>query len=197
MTLSPASASARPWVSLGIVGGSVRHDPSFTDFRWDERPEPLWGAQALVGAGRFAGGMRVSRSHTTQALGLDDAADPGVSRTNWDLVGHGRLATLAGIECLAILAAGRHRVGYDPDFVETAGPSGPIRIEFTPVSGWGTSAGLGLRRAIAGPWAATVGVEHQRFAMDTAHRDGETIVVDRRTFGDWSARFELSWRNGR
>jgi hypothetical protein len=37
-------------------------------------------------------------------------------------------------------------------------------------------------------------VDHTWFQLDTAHRVGSEIVEDRETFGNWTARVELTHR---
>lgn len=194
---SAGSAAGERWYSFGVLAGGVSLDPAFADYRWDVTPRAAWGAQGLVGTGAFAGGVRAWHSPTTQELGLADAGDPAVGVTSWDVVGQARLATFARTEVLALASVGRLHVAFDPDRVVTSGAGAPVAIDFAPIDEWNAAAGLGVRRALAGPWAATVEIDHRRFGMETAHRDGDQIAVGRRSFGDWSARIELSWARGR
>jgi hypothetical protein len=70
-------------------------------------------------------------------------------------------------------------------------------VELTPVDAWIGGAGLGVRRPLMGPWVGSVGLERRIFSMDTAHRNGGAVVLERERFSDWNARFELAWRFGR
>jgi hypothetical protein len=40
---------------------------------------------------------------------------------------------------------------------------------------------------------AGLAVEREVFALDAAHRNGNTVTAGREAFGNWSARLELSW----
>ena len=184
------------WVSIGILGGSTRLHHGLADYQWDMTPRVDWGAQTLVGSGRFAAGLRLWRTQTTQQI---DPADPTaaarVGATSTELVGHGRLATTLGCDVVAVASAGLLHLGYHPDRVTITptGGGGPIAVDLLPVNEWIGGAGLALRRPLRGPWAAGVELDHRLFALDTAHRNGSVIEYGRQTFGDWSARLELAW----
>jgi hypothetical protein len=184
------------WYSLGILSGSTRLDDGLADFQWDTTPRVDWGAQALVGRGRFASGLRLWRARTRLQLDPSDAsASAGVRATSTELIGHGRLATTLGCELMAVASAGLLHLGYHPDRVSIApaGGGAPIAVDLAPVNEWIGGAGLALRRPLGGPWTAGVELDHRLFGLDTAHRNGAVIEYGRRTFGDWSARLELAW----
>lgn len=184
------------WLSLGLLGGPALLDPGLSDYRWNVTPRSAWGAQALAGLGPWGAGLRATRTRTTQTLGIPDPGSAArVDATTLEWVGQGRLASIAGVEMLASGSAGWLHLGYTPDHVDVPSGGGtPLTVELAPVNEWIAGAGLGARRAIAGPWVASVGVERRFFSMDTAHRSGTTIVMERERFGDWNARFELAWR---
>ncbi len=184
------------WFSIGLMSGSTRMDTALSDYRWDMTPRVDWGAQALVGRGRFATGLRVWRAQTTQRIDPSDATSAaGVSATSTEVVGHGRFVTALGCELMGVASTGLLHLGYHPDRV-TVAPSGggtPIAVDLAAVNEWTGGAGLAVRRPLGGTWAAGVEVEHSLYALDTAHRNGSTIEYGRQSFGDWSARLELAW----
>jgi hypothetical protein len=93
---------------------------------------------------------------------------------------------------------GRLHLGYAPDHVAvSASGSGAIPVTLAPIDEWVTGGGLALRRGLAGPWAVTLEADAQVFAMDTAHRNGGAIEMERERFSEWSARFELARIYGR
>lgn len=194
---APAPAS---WWSVGILGGTTRPDPAFADYQWDTRPRMAWGAEMLVGSGPVAGGARVWRTGTTQVVDPSGpAASTTVHVTTWDLVGQGRLATVWGTEVLAMASAGVAALGYDPDrvTVATGGTGGSVTVDLEPITEWNAAAGFALRRPVGHRWSAGLEVDHRVFRMDTAHRSGNQIAIERRGFGDWSARLGLAWLVGR
>ncbi len=192
--LERAGGTRGPWLSVGVLTGTTQLDAELADYQWITTPRMAWGAQALVGTGRFATGMRLWRTQTTQSIG-DWGPAPTVRATSWELVGEGRLAEAWGTRLLATLGAGRLHLGYDPDRI-TIQPSGPgteIVVDLLPVNEWIAGAGLALRRKVMARWTVGLAADHRIFGLDTAHRVGDAIVVGRETFGDWSARVELGW----
>lgn len=187
------SASGARWFSIGVMGGSTRLDGGLANYQWDMTPRMDWGAQTLVGGSRFAGGLRLWRTQTSQQI--DPTTASTVRATSTELVGHGRLATALGCDVMAVASAGLLHLGYRPDQVTVtpAGGGGPITVDLLPVNEWIGGAGLAVRRPLGGPWAAGVELDHRLFALDTAHRNGSVIEYERQTFGDWSARLELAW----
>lgn len=187
---------ATRWFSIGVLSGTTRMDQGLADFQWDMTPRLDWGAQALVGGDRFATGLRMWRTGTTQQIDpADPAAAARVHATSTELVGRGRLASALGCEVMAVASAGLLHLGYSPDRV-TVTPTGggaPITVDLAPVNEWIAGAGLALRRPLHGAWAAGVELDHRFFGLDTAHRNGAAIEYERRTFGEWSARLELAW----
>ena len=194
-----SGASAAPgtrWVSVGLLSGSTWLDHRLADYQWDMTPRMDWGAQTLVGAGRFTTGLRLWRSRTTQQIDPSDAtAAAEVHSTSTEVVGRGRLATALGCDLMAVASVGLLHLGYHPDQV-TVTPSGggaAIAVDLTPVNEWIGGGGFAMRRPLRGPWAAGVEIDHRLFGLDTAHRNGSVIEYGRQSFGDWSARVELAW----
>src|SRR5262249_37928795 len=150
--------------------GSTQPLASLADYQWDVRPHAAWGAQALVGSGRWSGGVRIWRSGTTQALGLPGTADPHVSTTSYDLVGRPRVASWRGLECLGLASGGRLAIRYQPDHVTLDTGANPVEVSFAPVWQWVAGAGLGVRAPLRGGWSLGLETERTVFALDTAHR---------------------------
>lgn len=195
----PAAARAEAagrWLSIGALTGTVRPDPAFADYHWDVSPAPAWGAQARLGWRALSAGVRTWRAGTTQSLGVDGTVDPRVTTAAWEATAAGRIAHLGRSELLAVGGVGRLHAGYNPDRVEVPAAGGAVAVEFEAIEEWTATAGVGLRRPLGGPWAATLEVDHRWYGMDTAHRAGGEIVTGRRGFGDWSARVELAWVRG-
>ena len=186
-------ARAGRWASLGLLTGPTLPDPSLSDYQWRMTPRIGWGAESFTGIGRYAAGIRVWSTSTPQELGVSGApAATTVTRTSFELVGRATLARLAGYEWTASASAGRVHLGYRPDQVSISTAGGPVDVSFAPLDEWIGGGGLGLRRPLAGPWSAGLELEHRIFALDTAHRAGTTVVSERSTFGDWSARLALT-----
>jgi len=184
-------------LSLGLLGGTTLWDPKLDDYQWEVAPRAAYGAQARARLGRFGAGLRVWQNATTQRLGDPGTPSPQVRTTSLELIGQGRVASVLGTRLLATASAGRIHLGYHPDHVTFDTPGGPIAVELSPVSTWSAGGGLALERALADRWLASVSVDRQMFALDTAHRNGNTIETRRETFGDWNARLGVEWLIGR
>lgn len=187
-----AAADGR-WISLGALAGATRPDPALADYQWDVRPQGAWGAQALIGAGRLAAGVRAWRNGTSQRIG--SGVDPvAVRETSLELVGRARLAERFGVGASLVAGAGRLHLGFDPDRVaipaEGGGSAGEASL--APIDEWMASAGVALARPIAARWTLGLEIDHRRFALDTAHREGGAIESARTSFGEWSMRLELA-----
>ena len=182
-------------LTLGIVAGAIQPDPELENFRWDVSTRSNWGAQALLGHGRFAGGLRLWRSSTTQATGIPGVeAAPTVRLTSLELLMRGRLVSMWGFRALGSVSAGWLHLGYDPDqAVYDPGVGGPIVVTYDPVNEPILAAGLALERSLSTRFGLGLSVEHQLFGLDTAHRRGDEIVFERTSFNNWTARLELSW----
>jgi len=196
---SDPAGHGEPWYSLGAWSGSSKPDEALSNYQWNTLPRAAWGVQARAGRGPAALGVRFGRTQTTQTMQLP--AGDQVSRvgmTSLELVGEGRFAHVAGLDLAATASAGWLRLGYSPDHLSIdPGTGSPIEVRFDPVNEWIAGGGIALQRPLAGPWFAGLNVDHRIFRMDTAHRNGSEIEYRRETFGDWSARLELSWAHGR
>jgi hypothetical protein len=191
---APRRASAW-WLSLGALSGSTSWDGTLANYQWDVRPQAAWGAVARGGRGRFGLGAGLWTTSTTQGLGAPGLpVTPRVRATNWELTGEARVLDIAGLPLLATASGGRLHLGYDPEHVSVdPGTGTPIDIDFRPIDEWTGGFGLATRHALRGPWMAGLAVEREVFALDAAHRSGNTVTAGREAFGNWSARLELSW----
>lgn len=194
----PSPAASRGWLSVGLLTGSTQFDAELADYQWDTTPRLGWGLSGLVGRGRFAAGLELWRTGTTQAIG-DLGAAPEVHATSLELVGEARIVGRWGTDLWVRGHGGRLRLGYQPDriTIQPPGPVSPIEVELAPVAAWIGGAGAALRRPVASRWTVGLGVDARVFAIDTAHRSGDTVVYGRRSFGDWSIRCEIARMLGR
>lgn len=183
-----------PRITLGVLGGVTQPDPGLSDFRWDVSARPVWGAQALVDVGPATVGLRLKRFATTQGTGLPDAPpDPAVRVTTVDALSELSLVSLPFGRLLGRASLGRMHLGYDPDrlLVDSPGLPEPIEVAYEEIDEWVYGLGGGLRRPL-GPTSLTLVVDRTWFSLDTAHRNGAEIEYERRSFGSWDARLELS-----
>lgn len=188
----PARAAAGPWLSLGLTSGIERPDARLADYQWTTTPRAGFGATALVGLGRFAAGLRAWTTRTTQQL--DATTSSTVRSSRLLLVGEARIAGLLGTELMLDGGAGRMHLGYGPDRVTIDTGSGPVAVDLAPIGTWVSEGGIALRRTLPAGWSAGLGVDYSRWTIDTAHREGASVVEQRQAFGNWSARFELARR---
>lgn len=174
-------------------------DPKLADYQWDATPRASLGAEALVGRGRFATGVRFTQWSTTQAIGAPSTTELAkVRNSTWELVGKGRVAELAGNELLAVVTAGRVHLGYTPDEITIPTGSGPpVVAELAPVNEWIWGGGVAGRRSLGRNFSVGLEIGHRVFRMTTAHRSGSAIVVEEESFGEWNGRLAIAWRHGR
>ena len=199
----PIAADAAPWSdlskvrwSLSALGGATQLDPHLADYRWNADPRMCFGAQATAEAGRWMVGVRGLRTQTTQSSGIPgEGSAPNVRLTSFEAVGGVRVTSFVGIELHAVASAGRAHLGYDPDHMAFTPLSGgsDIVVEFAPIDTWTAAGGVWLRRPVAVGLAVGLQLDRSYFALDTAHRSGDGIEEQRETFGNWGARFEVSW----
>lgn len=194
LAAGPVHAGSGAWISTGVLAGSTRFDAHLADYQWDLSPRAAWGAEVLAGVGRVSAGARVWRAGAQQELALADVPNPDVSATSLELVARARVASPLGVDVNVAGSAGRLAFGWSPDrlVLPASGGGAPIEVVLAPVHEWTGTAGLALERAIAGPWRAGLQVERRVFGLDTAHRAGTTVVRERESFGEWSARFSLA-----
>jgi hypothetical protein len=200
LAATPAAVhAAGPWFSLGVLAGTTRPDGDLADYQLNTTPHGAWGAQALAGAGRCAGGVRVWTTRTTQEIGIPGApAGPAVGLTSWEVVGQGRVASVWGNHVALAASVGLLHMAYDPDQLAfDPGTGTPIVVNFAPVNEWIVGGGLALERSFTPSWGLGLQIDHRVFGLDTAHRNGSEIEYSRETFGDWSARLQLARHWGR
>jgi hypothetical protein len=188
----PADAAS---LSIGADAGLARFDPKLADYQWDVSARGAWGVETLAGLGPFSLGARIAGNSTTQQLGLDGVPDPTVSATRYGLVARYRIARLFGTDLAVSGNAGSQHLAYHPSEI-TFSPGGgapPVTVELRPVESFISGGGLALQRALIGPWSLTAGLEHDWFALDTAHNAGGTVVTGRETFGMWDFHAGVSW----
>ncbi len=192
-----ADAAPRWWLAIEPFAGSVRLDPHLGDYLWNVEPRLVWGGQLVAHRGGAGVGARVWRASTAQSSGIPgESIEPSVRLTAAELVGEWRLLSAWGVGVAAVASGGRLHVGYAPDRATFVPPGSSVAVEvaYEPIDAWTGGAGLALRRPIAARLALGARVERSFFALDTAHRNGESIETRRETFANWSARLELSWR---
>ena len=194
----PTATAAAPggWGSLGVLGGSTLPDGQLARYQWDTHARAAWGAQGLVGTGRYALGVRMWRSQTVQVLDLPGGPlSPAVRSTTFEVLGRVRLHSVAGADLGVTGSAGRIRLAYRPDrVVVSSGPGGDVVADLAPVSDWTAATGIFAERLLPGHWQLGLSLDRRVFALDTAHRSGPSVIDAHERFGDWSTRVELAWR---
>jgi hypothetical protein len=199
--ISTACGSARgaeaPSLHAAALAGAFVPDNTLERYRWDVRPLPLFGVETRLETRGLGVGARLWRTETTQASGMLGESRPvTVNLTSWSLLGERRVFTVAGVRVGARLCAGRIHLRYDPDRVafEPFGSGEAIVVDYTPVDEWILGGGVAIDRPIGEKVSLGLEIEHFVFAMETAHRNGEVIDVQRESFGSWSANVRVGWR---
>ena len=192
---APPPARGTAWLSVGLLAGGMLADSRLADYQWDTSLRPAFGAQALAGRGPLQLGARLWSAQTTQRIDLPGStAEPRVRLTTVELVGMGRVATLGSSEILISGEVGRLHLGYHPDQVTIPGPGIPIVAQFSALDEWTGGGGVGMRRGWGSRWSLALGVQHDFFGLDTAHRSGAAVVYGRESLGDWNAHLEVARR---
>ncbi len=200
------AAAAWPRVSragwrLEAAAGLARPDASFADFRWDTGPRALLGGGLAWERGASAYGLRLQRHGGSQATGLPAApAALELALTSLEAQLGRRLARPAGLELWLQGHLGWLRLGYAPDqlLLAGAGPAGEdLRIDFAPVDALCGGGGLLLRRALAAEFALGLDLDALAFALDSARRVGEALVLERERRSNWRLSLRLDWLPGR
>ena len=188
-----AAGAVAPRFAIGLLGGTAQPDGDLADYQWEVTPRTSMGAQALVGRGRFAAGLRLRRSHTTQSM-PEIGASPTVTSTSLETIARGGLANLRGTLLFATASVGRVSFAYRPERIEVpaGGAGAPVVVELATLNEWTAGAGMGFERAIADRWTASLEIGHTVFGLDTAHRDGNEIETRRERFGEWNGHFGIS-----
>ncbi|MCA9755333.1 MAG: hypothetical protein KDA27_05980 [Candidatus Eisenbacteria bacterium] len=184
-------------VDLSALAGATRPDPHFADYQWSVDDQSNLGAQLLVGRGRLGVGARGWTTTNVQSVEI-----PGVLSLDLDTrmvaaeaVLRFDLVQVAGWSLYGQGSGGWMRLSYGTEALQFV-PSGSqeeIDVPLDPVDGWIGSAGVGTQYRL--PIGVFVGalVDHHVFQMETAHRDGDLIVFQDESFGEWTARAELGW----
>ncbi len=183
-------------LAIGPMAGALGLDRDLADYRWDTRPALQAGAHATLYRGRFGAGLRFWRARTTQASGIPgESQAPRVNLTGIELVGQVRFVTYAGVELWGSAHGGRLHLGYDPDQLtfDLGLTSGPVTVDYEPISEWDLGLGLELRGELTTHMALSLQAESSTFALDTSHRRGDEIVQSRERFYGWSLRLQVSW----
>jgi hypothetical protein len=194
-TARPASAGDR-WLSLAVMAGATRPDTDLANYRWDVGGRAAWGAQALLGKGRWGTGLRWSRWNTSQSTGLLGVeAAPSVHLTSWKIVGQLHALSFGGVRVLGMASVGRVHMAYEPDqlILNVEGASEPLVVDFEPIDEWILGAGVAVDRNLYSGFSLGAELERTSFSLDTAHRIGGVIEEDRESFGNWNLRLRLSW----
>lgn len=191
-----AATAAAEQLSVNVApyGGALALDSSLRDFRFETNTSPLYGLHAFVNFGRLVPGVRVWRSSSQQNTGIPgDDTQLDVSLTAVEATAAVRLAKIAGFRLLANGSAGTISMSWTPAELEVdLGLAEPTVVEFSRVSETIWGAGITVRRSVLAGFDVAVGADRTWFQLDTAHRRGNEIVTSRDTFGNWTARVELS-----
>ena len=185
-------------LAVGPALGVTLPDRSLDDYRWDVSPALQSGAQATIYRGRFAAGVRVLRSRTTQSSGIPGATQaPDVNMTSFEVVALVRAVEFKGAELWGSVQSGLLHMGYDPDRLTfDPGAGGPVTVDYDPISELDVGLGLEVRGELMTHVALSLQAEATTFALDTVHRRGNEIVEGRDRFYGWSLRLQVSWLLG-
>ena len=195
---APAAARAQaamPSLALTLLGGVAKPDAALADYQWDTRPTATGGAQAMVTFGAWGGGLRWTQTSNTQQLGSTASTTEATVRTRaFEAVARRTLAGFAGQSLFADAAVGRTRLSYRPDHVTVDAGGTPVEVTLAPIDSWSWGGGLGTERALGSSLVGGLELGYRAFALDAANQSGGQVVVERRTFAEWSTRFTLGWR---
>ncbi len=184
-------------VSIGPIVGVVVLDPSLANYRWDTQPAFQSGAQMVFYRGPLGAGVRLWRTHTTQATGIPGETQvPEVSLTGVEISGQARILRYSGLELWSSAHGGWLLMDYNPDRLTVDTGGSPVTIVYDPVSEMDVGAGLQVRRDLSKDLALAVHGDWSSFALDTAHRVGNQVVYSRERFHTWHVRLEVSWLLG-
>ncbi len=188
-----AAAAAARSISLGLLAGSAQPVGAMADYQWDVRPHAAWGVQVLAGSGLLAAGARYWRGGTTQGLGgLAGAADPAVRTGSLELLARARVVRWRNVDLAATASGGRLAMTWHPEQLTVDTGGSPVTVDFVPLHEWIAGGGIAVTVPVGRGWTWGVEIERRLFALDTAHRDGNTVSFERTTFGDWNVRAALA-----
>jgi hypothetical protein len=183
--------------AVTLLGGAAIPDQGLADFQWDTRPKFSGGVQAMAALGPWGAGARWTESATQQSLGsAASTPEARVGTRALELIARRRLAAFGAQSLFADAAVGRTRLSYHPDHVQMDVSGSPVDVALAPIEEWSWGGGLGTERPLGCALMGGLEVGYRAFSMETAHQGGGSVVVERRTFEEWSTRFTLGWRFG-
>jgi hypothetical protein len=176
---------------MALHGGAVLPDRDLGGFGWETATEPTLGLEATWGRGGWETGLRSWGWSGTQRT----ASDAVAARVAGLAVLAGR--RLAGGDGGGLWLTGNLggvRLSYHPETLRLDFPGfDPVSVSLKTVHDWTVGAALGLRRELGRGFGVGGEIEHQVFFLTTAHRAGEDVVEERRSFGQWGARLRVSY----
>lgn len=187
--------SAPQHVGFSTFGGAMLFDAHLGDYRWDTRPQALWGLGAHADWRLARLEARFWRTGSSQETGLlGESRAPSIRVTGFDLGIAPQLFRWKSWQTFASLSAGLLHLGYDPDllFVDTGSGGAPVSVAFDPIDTWVANFGLGTRFSLPGQTTLGVAAEHSIFPLETAHRVDDVIVEEKEHFRHWALRLEFS-----
>lgn len=186
---STAAAEAEPTVELHALVGTTRPDASLENYQWRVEATPAWGGAVRAGLGPYTAGLEVWTNRTTQRI--DATQNALVRATRIELIAGRRIAAFGANRLEARVAGGRMLLGYAPDRVTIDAGSGPVEVALAPIHTWSTGLGMALTSRLQDEWTVGLALDWHTYSLDTASRQGTTIVESRERFDDWSARIEI------
>lgn len=198
LTLGATRAEATEGWRLDLGAGvtAMVYDDGLADFRWDVRPHSALTARALALRERWAMGLILRATSTSQATGLAGAPDsPRVSLNSIELQAAYRLLEWRRVQLWTQAQGGRLMMRYSPEHlaVSPLGGSNPVEVDLAPIDEWTGGLSAALRREFFGTMALSAQLGYWTFALDTSHRRGSGIVQERRGFSNWSVGLSASW----
>jgi hypothetical protein len=187
-----SSTAGDRWFAPVLLVGTTRPDGTLGDFQWETAATPAWGTGVRAGLGAYSAGIELWTNRTTQRI---DASQSALVRaTRIELVAARDVAQFGANRLEARIGAGRMLLGYDPDVVTIDAGSGPVEVALAPIHTWSAGLGVGLESQLQDEWRIGLALDWRTYSLDTASREGASIVTARERFDDWSARFELTRR---
>lgn len=184
-----AAAEGRTLHVTGLLG-TTRPDGSLEDYQWSIAATPAWGTTVRTDFGAYMAGLEFWTNRTTQRI---DATQSSLVRTSRiELTAGRRVAEFGANRLEARLGAGRMLLGYDPDVVTIDTGSGPVEVALAPIHTWSAGLGVALSSQLQEDWTIGLALDWHTYSLDTASRQGASIVNARERFDDWSARFEIT-----
>lgn len=191
------AVAANGWrMDLGAGVTAIVYDGGLADYRWDVRPHSALCVHASALRERWAMGVILRTTSTSQATGLAGTPDsPRVSLNCVEVQTAYRLFEWRRVQLWTQAQGGRLMMRYSPERLSVSPPdgSGPIEIDFAPIDEWTGGFSAALRREFFGTMALSARVGYWAFSLDTSHRRGSEIVQERRGFSNWCLGLSASW----